>query len=219
MPHDLLHDVEAVKGCGKVDCWDIFREFGPRGRDLLDLLPLQGLAILGAPDATASCHSGGGAAKRRPVRRSTGRDRARRAGRRTRIAAAARVEGKDRRRSGGASLWRGRHWRVAAHCRVAGTISRGAAHAPALFLLAAAYRQRVLSDHQPDGVCRRIGARRQTAIKDRQVRTHRSASSSCSYARRVLLGIRPSDRYFKPEQRRSTVSDLGLERHAPLGPR
>ena len=34
MPHDLLHDVEAVEGCGKVDCRGIFREFGPRGGDL-----------------------------------------------------------------------------------------------------------------------------------------------------------------------------------------
>jgi hypothetical protein len=44
-------------------------------------------------------------------------DRAGRAGRRTRIAAAALVEGKGRRRPGGAALRRGRHRQIAAHRR------------------------------------------------------------------------------------------------------
>jgi class 3 adenylate cyclase len=52
----------------------------------------------------------------------------------------------------------------------AGTPCRRAAHALALFLLAAAYRQRILSDHQPDGACRRIGARRYSASEARQAR-------------------------------------------------
>ena len=51
-----------------------------------------------------------GAARDRP-------DRPRRAGRRTRIAAAALVEGKDRRRPGGAALRRGRYRQIAAHGR------------------------------------------------------------------------------------------------------
>ena len=45
-----------------------------------------------------------------------------------------------------------------------------AAHALALFLLAAAHRQRVLSDHRPDGTCRRTGARRHPASEARQAR-------------------------------------------------
>ena len=86
---------------------------------------------------------------------ATGLTDAGRAGRRTRIAAAALVEGKDRRRPGGAPLRRGRYRQIAAHGRAAGTPRQRAAHALALFLLAAAYRQRVLSDHRPDGACRR----------------------------------------------------------------
>ena len=45
-----------------------------------------------------------------------------------------------------------------------------AAHAPALFLLAAAHRQRALSDHRPDGTRRRICARRHPASEARQAR-------------------------------------------------
>ena len=45
----------------------------------------------------------------------------------------------------------------------AGTPRQRAAHALALFLLAAAHRQRLLSDHQPDGTCRWNYARRRTA--------------------------------------------------------
>ena len=53
---------------------------------------------------------------------------------------------------------------------LAGTPRRRAAHALALFLLAAAHRQRALSDHRPDGTCRRIGARRHPASEARQAR-------------------------------------------------
>ena len=77
---------------------------------------------------------------------------------------------KDRRRPGGAAFRRGRYRQVAAHGRTAGTPRRRAAHALALFLLAAAHRQRVLSDHRPDGTCRRISARRHRASKARQAR-------------------------------------------------
>ena len=45
-----------------------------------------------------------------------------------------------------------------------------AAHALALFLLAAAHRQRALSDHQPDGARRWICARRHAASEARQAR-------------------------------------------------
>jgi class 3 adenylate cyclase len=45
----------------------------------------------------------------------------------------------------------------------AGTPRRRTAHAVALFLLAATYRQRFLSHNQPDGTRRRIGTRRQPA--------------------------------------------------------
>ena len=97
-------------------------------------------------------------------------DRARRAGRRSRIAAAALVEGKERRRPGGVALRRGRHRQIAAHGRASGAPRRRAAHALALFLLAAAHGQRVLSDHRPDGACRRTGARRHPASEARQAR-------------------------------------------------
>ena len=62
---------------------------------------------------------------------------------------------KDRRRPGGAALRRGRHRQISAHGRASGTPRFRAAHALALFLLAAAHRQRALSDHRPDGTCRR----------------------------------------------------------------
>ena len=54
--------------------------------------------------------------------------------------------------------------------RAAGTPRRRAAHALALFLLAAAHGQRALSDHRPDGTCRRTGARRHPASEARQAR-------------------------------------------------
>ena len=80
------------------------------------------------------------------------------------------VESQDRRRPGGAPLRRGRYRQIAAHGRAAGTPSCRAAHALALFLLAAAHRQRALSDHRSDGTCRRIGARRHPASEARQAR-------------------------------------------------
>ncbi len=104
-----------------------------------------------------------GSARERP-------DRACRAGRRTRTAAAALVEGKDRRRPGGVALRRGRHRQIATDGCAAGTPRHRATHALALFLLAAAHRQRVLSDHRPDGARRRICARRHPASEARQAR-------------------------------------------------
>ena len=49
-------------------------------------------------------------------------------------------------------------------------IAARAAHALALLLLTAAHRQRALSDHQPDGACRWICARRHRASEARQAR-------------------------------------------------
>ena len=86
------------------------------------------------------------------------------------LAASALVESKDRRRPGGAPLRRGRYRQIAAHGCVAGTPRCRAAHALALFLLAAAHRQRALSGHRPDGARRRICARRHAASEARQAR-------------------------------------------------
>jgi class 3 adenylate cyclase len=51
-----------------------------------------------------------------------------------------------------------------------GTRRQRASHPLALFLLAAAYRQRALSDHWPDGTCRRICSRRHPTSEARQTR-------------------------------------------------
>ena len=88
------------------------RAGGPRGQGP------QGYRRAGAGVGGAAAKFGGeplrGVARDRP-------HRSRRAGGRTRIAAAALVEGKDRRRSGGAPVRRGRHRQVAAHRCAAGT--------------------------------------------------------------------------------------------------
>ena len=61
-----------------------------------------------------------------------------------------------------------------------------AAHALALFLLAAAHRQRVLSDHQPDGTCRRTCARRHRASETRQARCRAGADLDLQTGRRAV---------------------------------
>ena len=66
-------------------------------------------------------------------------NRAYRSRRRTRNAAAPLVEGKDRPRTSGVALWRSRYRQVATNCGAAGSHSIRATHAPAEFLLAAAY--------------------------------------------------------------------------------
>ena len=99
-------------------------------------------------------------------------DRPCRARRRIGIAASALVESKGRSRPSGAAFRRGRHRQIAAHGRAFGTPRQRAACALALFLLAAAHRQRVLSDHRPNGTCRRNGARRYPANEARQARRH-----------------------------------------------
>ena len=62
------------------------------------------------------------------------------------------------------------HRQVSTDGRAAGTPRCRAAHALALLLLAAAHRQRALSDHQPDGARRWIHARRHRASEARQAR-------------------------------------------------
>ena len=86
------------------------------------------------------------------------------------LAAAALVEGEDRRGSSGAALRRGRHWQVSTDGGIVGTPRFRTAHALALFLFSAAHGQRVLSHHQPDGTCRWTGARRHYASEARQAR-------------------------------------------------
>ena len=66
-------------------------------------------------------------------------DRACRTGRRTRTAAAALVEGKERRRPSGVAIRRGRYRQVATNCSAARSHRARAAHALAQFLLAAAH--------------------------------------------------------------------------------
>ena len=120
----------------------------------------------------------------RPLRRFPRErpDRACRTGRRTRIAAAPLVEGKDRPRPSGVALWRGRYRQVATDGGAAGTPRHRAAHALALFLLTAAYRQRVVSDYRADGARRWIYARRHPASETRQAR--------CAAGANLDLGIR-----------------------------
>ena len=84
------------------------------------------------------------------------------------------------------ALRRGRHRQIAAHGRAAGTPRRRAAHALALFLLAAAHRQRVLSDHRPDGTRRRTGARRHAASEARQARCAAGADLDLQTGRRAV---------------------------------
>ena len=105
---------------------------------------------------------------------------------------------KDWRRPGGTSLRGGRHREIAAHGRAAGAPRYRAAYTLALFLLAAAYRQRALSDHRANGTCCRAGARRHAAGEARQARCapgadldlHRGRCAACrnavAFERRTL---------------------------------
>src|SRR4029077_1714598 len=79
------------------------------------------------------------------------------------------------RRSSGVALRRGRYWKIATHGGTAGAPYERSAHSLALFLLAAARRQRLLSDHPSDGTCRWNYARRRAADKARQARCDASA--------------------------------------------
>ena len=120
-----------------------------------------------------------GAARERP-------HRAGRAGGRIRFAAAALGQGEGRRRPGGAPFRRGRHRQIAADGGAARTPRRRTAHAAALFLLAAAHRQRVLPDHRPDGTRRRTDARRCAASEARQARRGARADLDLDRGRRAV---------------------------------
>src|SRR5450631_954520 len=120
-----------------------------------------------------------GAARERP-------DCPGRPGRRIRTAAATLGKSKERRRPGGASLRRGRHWQIAAHGCAFGAPCRRASHSPALFLFSAAYRQCALSPHPPDGTCRRTCARRLAASEARQARRTARADFDVSPRRGTL---------------------------------
>ena len=120
-----------------------------------NLFELEDLGAQGPQGHCRACESLGGVATsfgREPLRRSARKrpDRACRAGRRTRTAATALVEGKDRRRSSGVALRRTGHRQISIDCCAAGTSCCRATHSLAQFLLTAAYRQRVVSDHRPD---------------------------------------------------------------------
>ena len=84
-----------------------------------------------------------------------------------------------------------------------------AAHALALFLLAAAHRQRALSDHQPDGAGRWVHARRHHASEARQTRCRagaelHAASGRSAACRNAVAAERwtLSDARTDPQQRR-----------------
>ena len=104
------------------------------------------------------------------------------------FAPAAVVESKKRRRPSSAPIRRGWDRQIAAHCGVAGTPRGRAPHALTLFLLAAAHRQRLLSDHRPDGARRWVCARRHPASEARQARriagTDLDLWAGCSAVRR-----------------------------------
>ena len=110
-----------------------------------------------------------------------------RARRRTRTAAAPMVESKNWRRSGRTALWRTGHRQIAVDCGAHVKASQRAAYAPALFLLAAAYRQCVLSDRRSDRTC----ARGRIASAARQARC--SARISTSKDDAVLFNVIPPE--------------------------
>jgi hypothetical protein len=70
----------------------------------------------------------------------------------------------------GAAFGGSRHRQIAAHCRSCGTPCSRTAYTIALFLLAPAHRQRVLSYHQSDGSHRWNSTRRQRQSKAGQAR-------------------------------------------------
>ena len=150
-------------------------------------------------------------------------DRACRAGRRTRTPAAALVQGKGRRRPSGVAVRRGRYWQVAAHGGAAGAPRNRTTHALAVFLLAAAHRQRILSDHRPDGACRWNCARRHSANKARQARRNARAEfdiyprcgtlcrDAVAAERRALSRAR-----LTPQQRRQRTLEALIHRWRPV---
>ena len=107
-------------------------------------------------------------------------DAARRARGRERTLASALGQGEGGRGSGRAALGRGGHRQVATDGGVSGAAGGRTACAPALFLLAAAYRQRALSDHRPHG------ARGRACARGRREDESSTSSTRCSHAPRPL---------------------------------
>jgi hypothetical protein len=89
-------------------------------------------------------------------------------------------------REGQVVLLSGGHRQITARGRAAGTPGRRAAHPLALFLLAAAHRQRVLSDHRADGTRRWPRPRRHGASEARQARCGSGADLDLQAGRRTL---------------------------------
>ena len=103
-----------------------------------------------------------------------------------------------------------------------------AAHALALFLLAAAHGQRALSDHRPDGTCRRICARRCLASEARQARCAARAELDRQLRMRhsfaEMLSLPNDGRYpaleLTPHQRRQkTFEALTFYKSRPYTPK
>ena len=107
---------------------------------------------------------------------------ARRARRRMRIAATSVVECKGRRGPGSAALRRGRYRQIPDHRGAVRTAFAGTSHQVTLFLLAAAHRQRAVSDHWPNGTRRRVLCT--------TMRHKRSSTSSMRCSRRPRLRSR-----------------------------
>ena len=112
------------------------------------------------------------------------------------------------------------HRQVSTDCGTAGTPRVRATHAPALLLLAAAHRQRVLSDHQPDGARRWIYARRHRSERNStsSMRCSRRASylrTGCRALRRDAVATErwtlSHARTDPGERRQKTLEALGLQ--------
>ena len=121
--------------------------------------------------------------------------------------AAALVEGEERRRSSGVVIWRTRDWKISTDGCADGAPRSRASHATSLFLLTAAYRQRVVSYHWPDGACRSVHLWRRCASEARQTRYPPSAHASRGRSLLAELLSLPNDgRYptlqLDPQQRR-----------------
>src|SRR5271170_6286971 len=96
------------------------------------------------------------------------------------------VESKDGRRPSGFALWRGRHRQISTDGGAVGAARYRATYELALFLLAAAYRQRILSDSWPDGTCCQICARRHAKSEARQARCVAGANLDLQAGSRAL---------------------------------
>ena len=156
-----------------------------------NLFELQNLGAQDLKGISGPVQSLGGAANGfsgKPFRGSA-RERpagTRRAGRRTRNPAPPLVKSKDRRRTSGVADRRARNWQISVDGCVVGTPHCGATHALAILLLAAAHGQRVLPDHQPDGTCRWIYARRHRESETRQARCCARAGIDLKTGRRAV---------------------------------